>query len=113
MVKIQLIEDNVRFSDIIAKRLRKNNYEVVQSYATTDKIEKADLYIMDINLDELSFDMMKEVAKRKKPIIVFSCHGTQDMIELSYKSWATVFLNKAIHPTLLMDQIKSLVDITQ
>lgn len=113
MVRIQLIEDNEVFSDIISKKLRKHNYEIIQSYKTTSKIEDVDLYIIDINLEKLSFGMMKEVSKKNKPIIVFSCHWTEDFIEKAYENWATVFLNKAIHPSLLIHQIESLVAITK
>ncbi|MCP4970474.1 MAG: response regulator transcription factor [Arcobacter sp.] len=70
MYKIHIIEDNKTYSSIVTKKLRKEGFDVSQAFSTNEEIPDADVYLIDLHLNEMSFDLIKRIKYRK--IIVMS-----------------------------------------
>lgn len=108
MPKIHIIEDNKLFSDMLKKRLERKGFEVTQTFSIDSNIPKADLYVVDIHLDEFAFDVIEKISKT--PTIVLSAYNVDSYKTRAFDAWALVYKIKWESLNVIIAQIKSILN---
>lgn len=105
---IVIIEDDLVFVKNIVAKLNKEGiseikvFNSIQSYTHTD----AFLYLIDIKLEENSFDLISKISKDKKGIIcVVSSYSEKEYIKVCFQNWADIYINKIIEPYLYIYKV--------
>lgn len=105
---IVIIEDDLVFVKNIVAKLNKEGiseikvFNSIQSYTHTD----AFLYLIDIKLEENSFDLISKISKDKKGIIcVVSSYSEKEYIKVCFHNWADIYINKIIEPYLYIYKV--------
>jgi DNA-binding response OmpR family regulator len=120
-MKILLIEDDLRISELTHRGLSKNGYEVTVAYDGLfgQKLalqENFDLVITDIilpNIDGLTLCKELKSSKPDLPIIMLTALGTTDDKVVGFNSGADDYLVKPFEMRELVARIKSLLKRAQ
>ncbi len=119
MKRILLIEDEKIMTDLLTKKLEKENYEVIVARNGKEGLElvrkeKPDLVLLDVIMPEMGgFEVMEEMNKdpelnlKKVPIIIISNSGQPVEIERALKLGVRDYLVKThFDPQEVIDKIK-------
>ena len=119
MPKILLVEDNELIRDMLSRRLKKRDFEVVIAVDGREGIEKAhaespDLILMDVGLPELNgCEATRELKSDRKtsgiPLIILTAHATTDEREQALAAGCDSFATKPIAFPQLLDSIQRLL----
>ena len=86
MQSIIIIEDQTYIANNIKRKLVDYNIDIFNSIKSY-KHKQADLYIIDIGLEEKSFNLIKQIRKKTtSPIIILTCYDDEETIEEIEKS---------------------------
>jgi len=118
-MKITIIEDDIRLSNNLAKKLKRNWYFISEYNSKNDilsnhKIE-SDLYIIDLNLwiyENEGFEIIEwlRLSKNiKSPIIITSWYSQCDKKVYGLDIWADDYLEKPYNSEELLARIRSLI----
>ncbi len=118
--KILLVEDDKFLRELIAKKLRSEDYEVIEALDGEDGIAKAkelkpDLVLLDLVLPGIDgFGVLAKIkedpATNQAPVIILSNLGQQEEIARTLKLGATDFLIKAhFTPSEIIEKIKRIL----
>ncbi len=122
MKKILIIEDDKFLRELIAKKLRSENFEVIEAKngeegikKTQDKEGKPDLILLDLILPGINgFDTLGEIKKTPPaseiPVIILSNLGQKDDVDRGMALGAADFLIKAhFTPQEIIKKIKGVI----
>lgn len=114
MTTLALIEDNDDLRNLTEIYLKRQGFEVV-AYADAEAFlasaEKADIFIIDINLPELSGFELIERLRCTDPtacLVILSARERKADIVKGYNLGADVYLTKPVEPEILVAAIKRL-----
>lgn len=118
-MKITIIEDDIRLSSNLAKKLKRNWYFISEYNSKNEvlsnhKIE-SDLYIIDLNLwiyENEGFEIIEwlRLSKNiKSPIIITSWYSQCDKKIYGLDLWADDYLEKPYNSEELLARIRSLI----
>jgi len=100
-------DDNIFVKNVISKlnKLWIKEIKVFNSIQSYIHIE-ANLYLIDIKLEQNSFDLIKEIReKTNAPICIVSSYSEKDCVKLCFKHWADMYINKIINPYLYSEKV--------
>lgn len=97
---ILIVEDDEFLRSLTAKRLEKEDYQIIIASDGKEALEKLetnlpDLVLLDLLLPIVDGFSVLEKMKKKMPVIVFSNLGQKEDIEKAKKLGASDFLIKA------------------
>ncbi|KPJ56829.1 hypothetical protein AMJ49_03735 [Parcubacteria bacterium DG_74_2] len=105
MKKILIIEDDKFLRELIARKLRNENFEIVEAVDGEEGVKKAkeekpDLVLLDLILPGIDgFEVLQQLKSEsefgKTPVIILSNLGQQEDIEKGFKLGAIDYLIKA------------------
>lgn len=118
--KILLVEDDKFLRELITKKLRFEDYEVIEAFDGEDGIAKAkelrpDLVLLDLILPGIDgfgvlIKIKEDPATNQTPIIILSNLSQQEEIAKALKIGATDFLIKAhFTPSEIIEKIKKIL----
>lgn len=119
MHKVLLVEDNETNREMLARRLEKRGYRVVQApdgeegYALA-RAEAPDLILMDISLPGMNgwqvIELLKAEAKTKDiPVIVLTAHALIDDRSRAFESGCDDYYAKPVDFGQLLEAIERLL----
>ena len=122
MKKILIIEDDKFLRELIAKKLKSENFEAIEAKngeegikKARDKENKPDLILLDLILPGINgFDALEEIKKTPPvseiPVIIFSNLGQKDDVDRGMAFGAADFLIKAhFTPQEIINKIKGVL----
>ena len=119
MYRVLVIEDDIELNKMIAKILRKSNYNVLQAYTVKEsKIKLTEheysLVILDINLsDGTGYDICHYIKERELPtaIIIVSANDLEEDILKGYQGGAVDYITKPFSISILQLKIKAILSL--
>ncbi|MCD6271074.1 response regulator [bacterium] len=120
MAKILIIEDDKFLRELIARKLLKEGYEIVEAIDGEEGLKKVkeetpDLILLDLILPGIDgFEVLAKVKDDPKtsliPVLILSNLGQKDEIEKGLKLGAVDFLVKAhFTPEEIVEKIKTVL----
>ena len=119
MTRILVVEDNEMIREMLSRRLRKRDFEVVMACdgregITTAQQQQPDLILMDIGLPEVNgceaTRILKEdPATSRIPLIVLTAHATTGEREQALQAGCDDFATKPIDFPKLLESIQRLL----
>ncbi len=120
MAKILIIEDDKFLRELIARKLTKEGYQIVEAIDGEEGLKKAkeespDLILLDLILPGMDgFEVLAKVKDDPKtsliPVLILSNLGQKDEIEKGLKLGAEDFLVKAhFTPEEIVEKIRSIL----
>ena len=120
MASILLVEDNELIRDMLSRRLKKKDFEVILAIDGREGISKArehapDLILMDIGLPEVNGCEATRVLKADPatsaiPLIILTAHATTDEREQAIEAGCDEFATKPIDFRRLIGTIDGLLN---
>jgi CheY-like chemotaxis protein len=120
MPKLLLVEDNEMNIDMLSRRLRKRQFDVVVAMTGAEALAKAvserpDIILMDVELPDLdgweaSRRLKSDPATKGIPIIAVTAHAMADHRERSLAAGCDDFESKPIDFNQLIGKIQVLLD---
>jgi DNA-binding response OmpR family regulator len=117
--KILFVDDEKDMVEVVASRLRANNYSVILAYDGQEAIDKAhkekpDLIILDLMLPKTDGYWVCGFLKADKrynkiPIIMFTARAHESDIKLGKEVGADAYITKPFEPQELLTKIKELL----
>lgn len=117
MPRILMIEDNEDNRDMLARRLRRNGFDVVLAENGVEGLEKArtetpDLILMDLNMPDLdgweaTRQLKEDEDTRDLPIIAITAHEIAGNREKVLAAGCTDYHTKPVQLEQLLGQIES------
>ncbi len=118
--KILVVEDDKFLRELIAQKIMKEGYDVIEAVdgekgAESIKKEKPDLVLLDLILPgvdgfEVLAKMKSDPATNQIPVIILSNLGQKDDIEKGLEMGANDYLIKAhFTPAEIMEKIRSVL----
>ena len=118
--KILIIEDDKFLRELIAKKLRSEDYEVTEALDGEDGVAKAkelkpDLVLLDLILPGIDgFNVLAKIKEdpvtNQAPVIILSNLGQQEEVERALNLGATDFLIKAhFTPSEIIEKINQIL----
>lgn len=114
--RILIIDDDQDIVDLIAERLRENNFECYTALFPSEGLEKAlefkpDLVLLDLMLPKMSgFGFMREFKMRSElahiPVVVLTALADEDIAEEAMNLGAAGYLTKACSAKELLSVVK-------
>lgn len=109
-MKIIIIEDNKHFAETIAKMMKKDWNEVIIFNKISDFVfEEADIFIIDIQMEELSFWLISDIRNKTiNPVIVFSNFSNVEYKTQAHSCWVDVYFEKLTQPKAFYESVNAL-----
>lgn len=112
--RLLLIDDEVRFVDVLAKRIAKRAFEVHKAYSGTDALRiirdhRFDVVILDLKMEDMDGIDVLRVIKRMAPhlpVIMLTGHGCQEAAREGMEAGAFDYLTKPCEFEELMKKIE-------
>lgn len=114
-VKILIADDEQEILDVLGMILREDGYEVAEAHNGREAVEMAsedtDLYILDVNMPEISgFSAGMEIRKKYfAPIIFLTAYSGESDKALGFAAGADDYIVKPFSGTELLLRVKSLL----
>ena len=120
MPKILLVEDNELIRDMLSRRLKKRNFDVILAVDGREGIEKAheespDLILMDVGLPEIdgcqaTRELKNDPETSGIPLIILTAHATTDERAQALEAGCDSFATKPIAFPQLLESIQKLLN---
>ncbi len=115
-MKILVIEDDKKISDLVKLYLEKEGYEIITSFTANDGVKKfyendIKLIILDLMLPDFSgLKVLQELKKEKDvPIIIITAKGEEDDRLLGFKKGADDYITKPFSFKELVLRVKAIL----
>lgn len=113
-IKVLLVDDEVGFVNILAKRLGKRNMEVTPAYTGTEAIQLVrkqdfDVAVLDLKMEEMDGIEVLKVFKKMDPnmvVIMLTGHGSQQAAKEGIEWGAFDYLTKPCELEELLAKIR-------
>ena len=117
-----LVVDNERIiADTLALILRQNGFDACTAYSGEEAVQRAitlqpEIVLSDIIMGEMNgleaAVLISESLPRCKILLFSGQPATADLLrEARYRSCGFEVMAKPVHPTVILEQIKSLIDV--
>ena len=101
-IRLLLVDDEVGFADILAKRLSKRNMEVTPAYTGTDAIQLLrkqdfDVAVLDLKMEDMDGIEVLKIFKKMDPnmmVIMLTGHGSEKAAREGIEFGAFDYLTK-------------------
>ncbi|MBC7194379.1 MAG: response regulator transcription factor [Caldisericia bacterium] len=115
-IKILVIEDDKKISDLVKLYLEKEGYEVITSFTANDGVKKfyendINLIILDLMLPDFSgLKVLQELKKERDiPVIIITAKGEEDDRVLGFKKGADDYITKPFSFKELVLRVKAVL----
>jgi DNA-binding response OmpR family regulator len=113
-IRLLLVDDEVGFVNILAKRLGKRNMEVTPAYTGTEAIQLVrkqdfDVAVLDLKMEEMDGIEVLKVFKKMDPmmmVIMLTGHGSQQAAKEGIEWGAFDYLTKPCELEELLAKIR-------
>ena len=113
-IKVLLIDDEVGFVNVLAKRLGKRNMEVTPAYTGTEAIQLVrkqdfDVAVLDLKMEEMDGIEVLKIFKTMDPnmmVIMLTGHGSQQAAKEGIELGAFDYLTKPCELEELLTKIR-------
>jgi DNA-binding response OmpR family regulator len=113
-VKVLLIDDEVGFADILAKRLNKRNMDVTPVYTGTQAIQiirkqDFDVAVLDLKMEDMDGIEVLKIFKKAYPemaVIMLTGHGSEQAAKEGIEFGAFDYLTKPCELEDLLAKIR-------
>jgi DNA-binding NtrC family response regulator len=113
-IKLLLVDDEVGFVNVLAKRLSKRNMEVTTAYTGTEAIQLVrkqdfDVAVLDLKMEEMDGIEVLKVFKKMDPnlvVIMLTGHGSEKAAREGIKFGAFDYLTKPCELEELLGKIR-------
>jgi CheY-like chemotaxis protein len=119
MVKILIVEDNEMNRDMLSRRLKKKNYEIVMAIDGKQGVEMAidqlpDIILMDMSLPimdgwEATRNVKSNDATKDIPVIAFTAHAMAGDKEKALEAGCNDYEAKPVNFKRLLEKIEKWV----
>ena len=101
-IRLLLVDDEVGFANILAKRLSKRNMEVTPAYTGTEAIQRLrkqdfDVAVLDLKMEEMDGMEVLKIFKKMDPnmvVIMLTGHGSEQAAREGIEFGAFDYLTK-------------------
>ena len=118
--KILIIEDSRELTEILKDRLVNDGYDVFTAYDGEEGLQMAgtvqpDLLVLDLMIPKIDGYKLCEILKAKEefknmPVIMLTARASDVEQKIGYAMGADVYLVKPCEPTILLSNIKTLLE---
>jgi two-component system alkaline phosphatase synthesis response regulator PhoP len=115
-MKILVIEDDKKISDLVKLYLEKDGYEIIVAYNANDGIKNfyendINLIVLDLMLPDFSgIKVLQEIKKERDiPIIIITAKGEEDDKILGFKKGADDYITKPFSFKELVLRVKAIL----
>ena len=113
-IRVLLVDDEVGFADILAKRLSKRNMDVTPAYTGTEAIQLVrkqdfDVAVLDLKMEEMDGIEVLKIFKKMDPnmvVIMLTGHGSQQAAKEGIELGAFDYLTKPCELEELLAKIR-------
>lgn len=113
-IKVLLIDDEVGFADILAKRLNKRNMDVTPVYTGTEAVQiirkqDFDIAVLDLKMEDMDGIEVLKIFKKAYPemaVIMLTGHGSEQAAKEGIEFGAFDYLTKPCELEDLLDKIR-------
>jgi DNA-binding response OmpR family regulator len=116
-VRLLLVDDEVAFVEVLAKRMTKRNMRVTNAYSGTMAIqalrkEEFDVAVLDLKLDDMDGLEVLKIFKKmdpEMPVIMLTGHGSEQAAREGVSLGAADYLTKPYDLEELIEKIHGAV----
>ena len=116
-IKLLLVDDEVGFTDVLAKRLSRRGFRVATASSGEKAIpmlrdERFDIAVLDLKLDGMDGEDILKVFKLMAPdmpALMLTGHGCEMALAACMKLGAADYLSKPVELEQLIEKIKEIV----
>ncbi len=113
-IKVLLIDDEVGFADILAKRLNKRNMDVTPVYTGTEAVQiirkqDFDVAVLDLKMEDMDGIEVLKIFKKAYPemaVIMLTGHGSEQAAKEGIEFGAFDYLTKPCELEELLAKIR-------
>lgn len=113
-IRILIVDDEIGFTDVLAKRLTRRGFSVDAAYSGEEAIpilrgNHYDAAILDLKLEGMDGDEILKIFKLlvpDMPVIMLTGHGSESAVKQSMKLGAADYLSKPVDFDLLVEKIR-------
>ena len=113
-IKVLLVDDEIRFVEVLFKRLSKRNIDVTKTFSGTEGIQALrkvdfDVAILDLKMEDMDGLEVLKVFKKMYPkieVIILTGHESEQTAQEGMKNGAFAYLTKPCDFEDLFDTIK-------
>ena len=113
-IRLLIVDDEVGFVNILAKRLRRRNMEVASAYTGTEAIQilrkqDFDVAVLDLKMEEMDGIEVLKIFKKMDPrlvVIMLTGHGSEQAAREGIEFGAFDYLTKPCELEELLAKIK-------
>ena len=115
--RLLIIDDEVGFVDVLAKRIAKRSFEVHKAYSGTDALRiirdhRFDVAVLDLKMEDMDGIEVLRIIKRMAPhlpVIMLTGHGCQEAAKEGMEAGAFDYLTKPCEFGELMKKIEEAI----
>jgi DNA-binding response OmpR family regulator len=113
-IRLLIIDDEVGFTDIMAKRLGKRNIDVTSAYSGSEGIRAMrgrsyDVAVLDLKMEDMDGIEVLKIFKKldpEMPVIMLTGHGSEKSATEGISCGAYDYLNKPFEFEELLQKIR-------
>jgi len=118
-VHMLLIDDEKGFVATLAKRLARRNIQATQAYSGREGIQALrrqdfDVVVLDLKMEDMDgLEVLKiiKIMAPEMPVIMLSCHASDEAAQTGIKAGAFDYLTKPYDLSELLDKINAAISI--
>lgn len=115
--RLLIIDDEVGFVDVLAKRISKRSFDVHKAYSGTDALRiirdhRFDVALLDLKMEDMDGIEVLRIIKRMAPhlpVIMLTGHGCQEAAKEGMDAGAFDYLTKPCEFGELMEKIQQAI----
>ena len=116
-IKVLLVDDEIRFVEVLFKRLSKRNIDVTKAFSGTEGIQALrkmdfDIAVLDLKMEDMDGLEVLKIFKKMYPkleVIILTGHESEQTAEEGMKNGAFAYLTKPCDFEHLYDTILSAI----
>lgn len=113
-IRLLLVDDEVGFATVMAKRLNRRNMEVTTAYSGSQGIQSLrrnefDVAVLDLKMEDMDgIDVLKlfKIMDPRMPVIMLTGHGSEECASEGMQHGAYDYLTKPYEFEDLLDKIR-------
>ena len=116
-IRVLLVDDEVGFLDVLAKRMGRRGYRVTSSASGTEAIQVLrkhdfDVVVLDLKLEDMDGIEVLQILKKMDPdlpVIMLTGHGSEQAAREGVRAGAFDYLLKPCELEALLEKIRQAV----
>ncbi len=118
-IRVLLVDDEVGFVDVIAKRMSKRKVDVTKAYGGAQALQAMrkkdfDVVVLDLKMEDLDGIEVLKILKKMDPgieVIMLTGHGSEKAARDGIECGAADYLTKPCDLDVLLEKIKEVYEI--